>query len=29
MDAHTVADVWREWKKGIAGRPALEELERV
>ena len=29
MDAHTVADVWREWKEGIAGRPALEELERV
>jgi len=27
MDARTVADVWREWKEGIAGRPALEELE--
>jgi hypothetical protein len=29
MDSHTVADVWRKWKEGIAGRPALEELERV
>jgi transcriptional activator of glycolytic enzymes GCR1 len=29
MDVHTVADVWREWKEGISGWPALEELERV
>ena len=29
MKAHSVADVWREWKEGIAGQPPLEELERV
>lgn len=25
--ARTVTDAWREWKEGIGGRPALEELE--
>jgi hypothetical protein len=29
FDARTVADVWREWKEGIAGRPALQELEET
>jgi Transcriptional activator of glycolytic enzymes len=29
MKAHSVADVWREWKEGIAGRPPVEELERA
>ena len=24
---HTVVDVWREWTVGLAGRPALRELE--
>jgi len=24
---NTVADVWREWKKGVAGGPAFESLE--
>jgi len=28
IDAHTVADVWREYKEGIAGGPAVEQLER-
>jgi Transcriptional activator of glycolytic enzymes len=23
----TVADVWREWKEGVAGGPAIESLE--
>lgn len=23
----TVEDVWREWKEGLAGRPAIQELE--
>jgi hypothetical protein len=27
FDARTVSDVWREWRQGIAGRPALEGLE--
>jgi hypothetical protein len=27
MDLRTVADVWREWKEGIAGFPAVEQLE--
>jgi hypothetical protein len=25
--AYTVKDVWREWKEGVAGRPAIQELE--
>ena|SRR5947209_1290661 len=25
--ARTVRDAWREWKEGIGGRPALEQLE--
>ena len=25
--AYTVKDVWREWKEGLAGRPAVQELE--
>jgi hypothetical protein len=29
FDARTVADVWREWREGIAGRPALQGLERT
>jgi len=28
ITAQTVADVWREFKEGIAGGPAVEELER-
>jgi hypothetical protein len=28
INAHTVADVWREYKEGIAGGPAVEQLER-
>jgi hypothetical protein len=27
MDLRTVADAWREWKEGIAGFPAGEQLE--
>ncbi len=27
IDLRTVADVWREWKEGIAGFPAVEQLE--
>ena len=27
--AFTVADVWREWKQGLAGRPAICELEEA
>ena len=27
--AFTVADVWREWKEGLAGRPAIRELEET
>ena len=27
FDARTVADAWREWSVGIAGRPALQGLE--
>jgi hypothetical protein len=27
MNARTVADVWREYKEGIAGGPAIEKLE--
>ena len=27
--AFTVRDVWREWKEGIAGQPALRELEEA
>ena len=27
MDLRTVADAWREWKEGIAGFPAVEQLE--
>jgi hypothetical protein len=26
--AHTVADIWREYKEGIAGGPAVEQLEQ-
>lgn len=29
IKAQTVADVWREYKEGIAGGPAVEELERL
>lgn len=29
FDARTVGDVWREWKEGIAGEPALQELEKA
>ncbi len=29
MNAKTVADVWREWELGIAGGPAVKDLERV
>jgi hypothetical protein len=25
--AYTVKDVWRDWKEGVAGRPAVRELE--
>jgi hypothetical protein len=25
--AYTVQDVWRDWKEGVAGRPAVRELE--
>jgi len=25
--AFTVKDVWREWKEGITGQPAIQELE--
>lgn len=25
--AKTVRDAWREWREGIGGRPALEQLE--
>jgi len=28
INAHTVADVWREYKEGIAGGPAVEQLEQ-
>lgn len=28
FDARSVADVWREWSVGIAGRPALQVLEQ-
>jgi hypothetical protein len=27
MDARTVKDVWREYKEGIGGGPAIEQLE--
>lgn len=27
--AYTVRDVWREWKEGIAGQPAVRELEET
>ena len=29
FNARSVADVWREWRKGIAGRPALKGLEEA
>ena len=29
FDARTVADVWREWREGIAGRPPLQGLEET
>jgi len=29
FDARTVADVWREWREGIAGGPALQVLEET
>jgi hypothetical protein len=29
LDLRTVADAWREWKEGIAGKPAVEQLESV
>jgi hypothetical protein len=25
--AFTVKDVWREWQEGLAGQPAIKELE--
>ena len=25
--AYTVQDVWREWKEGVAGQPAVQEQE--
>jgi Transcriptional activator of glycolytic enzymes len=28
ITAHTVRDVWREYKEGVAGGPAVEQLER-
>jgi hypothetical protein len=28
INAHTVGDVWREYKEGIAGGPAVEQLEQ-
>jgi Transcriptional activator of glycolytic enzymes len=28
ITAYTVVDVWREYKEGIAGGPALEQLEQ-
>lgn len=27
QNVHTVADLWREWKEGIGGGPAVEKLE--
>ena len=27
--AFTVADVWREWKEGLASQPAIRELEQT
>jgi hypothetical protein len=27
--AYTVRDAWREWREGLAGRPAVQELEEV
>lgn len=27
--AYTVRDAWREWKEGLAGRPAVQELEEA
>jgi hypothetical protein len=27
--AYTVQDVWREWREGLAGRPAVQELEEA
>jgi hypothetical protein len=24
---YTVKDAWREWQEGLAGRPAIRELE--
>lgn len=27
--AYTVGDVWREWKEGLAGQPAVRELEEA
>jgi hypothetical protein len=27
--AFTVRDAWREWKEGIAGQPAVRELEEA
>jgi Centromere DNA-binding protein complex CBF3 subunit, domain 2/Transcriptional activator of glycolytic enzymes len=27
--AYTVADAWREWKEGLAGQPAIRELEEA
>jgi Transcriptional activator of glycolytic enzymes len=27
MDVRTVADLWREYKEGLAGGPAVEKLE--
>ncbi len=29
IEARTVLEAWREWKEGIAGGPAVEELERA
>ena len=29
FNARTVADIWREWKEGIAGGPSVKELEET
>ena len=28
LSLQTVLDIWREWKEGIGGRPAVEQLEK-
>lgn len=29
VKAYTVRDAWREWREGMAGRPAVQELEET